>query len=337
MHDQEVVTVRTALCDLLDIEVPVLGAAFGPWDQVDLAAAVCEAGGMGSLGTAVRPLADLREQWARLRELTARPFAINHTARPLDEEAFAATLDERPRAISFHIAVAPEHIARAHEAGILWIQQVMDLRQAEQALLAGADVIVAQGGEAAGHSGGVSTMVLVPQVVDLAGDVPVVAAGGIADGRGLAAALALGAQGVMIGTRLLASTEMSVAATWKRRIVEADALDAIRVTGEDAVMPPYTLPGHADHCAMRTLRTPFTDILENEPERVAREAPQLSAQLIEAVRGDRGHEYLPFTGQSAALVHAILPAGEIVRGMVAEAERALAGTRAGRHGLRETA
>lgn len=315
---------RTALCDVLGIEVPVLSAAFGPWDQVQLAAAVCDAGGMGSLGTAVRSLPDLREQWARLRKLTDRPFAINHTARPLDEEAFAATLKERPRAISFHIAVPPALIARAHGEGILWIQQVMDVRQAEQALEAGADVIVAQGGEAAGHSGAISTMVLVPQIVDLAGDVPVVAAGGIADGRGLAAALMLGAQGVMIGTRLLASTEMTVAAEWKRRIVAAGALDAIRVTGEDPVMPPYTLPGRADHCAMRTLRTPFTDILENEPERVISQAPELAAQLIEAVRGDRGHEYLPFTGQSAALVDEILPAAEIVRGMVAQAERAVA-------------
>ena len=186
---------RTHLCDLLDIDVPVLLAPFGPWEQVELAAAVCEAGGLGSLGTAARPLPDLREQWARLRRLTQRPFAINHTMRPLDEEAFAATLAFRPAAISFHLAVPDDLIARAHDAGILWIQQVMDVRQAEQAVRAGVDVIVAQGGEAGGHGGLVSTMVLVPQVVDLAGDIPVVAAGGIADGRGLAAALALGAAG----------------------------------------------------------------------------------------------------------------------------------------------
>jgi nitronate monooxygenase/enoyl-[acyl-carrier protein] reductase II len=188
-------------------------------------------------------------------------------------------------------------------------------------------VLVAQGGEAGGHSGQVGTMVLVPEVVDLAGDVPVVAAGGIADGRGLAAALALGAQGVMVGTRLLASDEMRVADAWKRRIVDAGSMDTVRVTGEDAVMPPYTVPGHAAHSAMRTLRTRFTDLIEHEPERVAREAAGLSAELLDAVRGGRGHEYLPFTGQSAALVGDVLPAGEIVRGMVAEAERALAAAR----------
>ena len=97
------------------------------------------------------------------------------------------------------MTVPADLIARAHDAGILWIQQVVDRREAEEALAAGADVIVAQGGEAGGHCGWVSTMVLVPQVVDVAGDIPVVAAGGIADGRGLAAALALGAQGVQHG------------------------------------------------------------------------------------------------------------------------------------------
>src|SRR5262245_36651193 len=210
---------RTRLCDVLDIEVPVLLAPFGPWEQVDLAAAVCEAGGLGSLGTAARPLGDLREQWARLRSLTDRPFAINHTARPLDEEAFAATLAFGPAAVSFHLAVPEDLVARAHDAGSLWIQQVMDVRQAEQAVRAGADVIVAQGGEAGGHAGTVSTLVLVPQVVDVAGEIPVVAAGGIADGRGLAAALALGAAGVGIGTRFLATPEMGIGAEAKRRLV----------------------------------------------------------------------------------------------------------------------
>ena len=119
----------------------------------------------------------------------------------------------------------------------------MSRTQAEEAVAAGADVIVAQGGEAGGNSGWVSTMVLVPQVVDIAGDIPVVAAGGIADGRGLAAALALGAQGVNLGTRFLATTEMNVADAWKQRIVAADALDAVKVANSERVMPPFNRPG----------------------------------------------------------------------------------------------
>jgi enoyl-[acyl-carrier protein] reductase II len=94
---------HTPLCDLLGIEVPIICAPFGPWAQVELAAAVSQAGGLGSLGTAVRPLADLQAQWARMRELSDRPFAINHTIRPFDEDAFQATIRFRPAAISFHL------------------------------------------------------------------------------------------------------------------------------------------------------------------------------------------------------------------------------------------
>src|SRR3954470_12986142 len=176
---------QTPLCDVIGIEVPIICAPFGPWDQVDLAAAVSNAGALGSLGTALRTVPDLRSQWARLRDLTNRPFAINHTMRPLDMEAFEATLHERPAAISFHIGDPGDLVLRAHDAGIIWIQQVFDLDQARRAVDRSADVIIAQGGEAGGNGGFVTTMVMVPAVVDLAGAIPVVAAGGIADGRGL--------------------------------------------------------------------------------------------------------------------------------------------------------
>ncbi|WP_208834804.1 nitronate monooxygenase [Streptomyces vinaceus] len=244
----------TPVCRSLGIDAPIICAPFGPWDEVDLAAAVCQAGGLGSLGTAVRPLPELREQWARLRRLTDRPFAINHTSRPFDEEAFQATLEERPAAISFHLAVPPDLINRAHDAGILWIQQVSSRGQAQEALGAGADVIVAQGGEAGGQGGDVSTMVMVPDVVDMAGEVPVLAAGGIADGRGLAAALALGAQGVLMGTRFLASQEMSVSQAWKTRIVESAASDTVKAYGSERILPPFNLPGSTG--VPRCLRTP---------------------------------------------------------------------------------
>lgn len=310
----------TPVCRLLGIEVPVICAAFGPWDEVDLAAAVCRAGGLGSLGTALRSAPELRGQWARLRELTDRPFAINHTTRPLDEDAFQATLEERPAAISFHLAVAPDLIARAHDAGILWIQQVSDARQAEQALGAGADVLVAQGGEAGGQGGDVSTMVMVPEVVDMAGEVPVVAAGGIADGRGLAAALTLGAQGVLMGTRFLASEEMSVSRAWKDRIVASKATDAVKAVGSERILPPFNRPGSSG--VPRVLRTPLVDALREHPEEV--DPAETVPRVMTAIRSGGGDEYLPFSGQSVALVHEILPAAEIVRRTVREAEAALA-------------
>ena len=312
--------IRTPLCDLLAIDVPIICAPFGPFEQVELAAAVSNAGGLGSLGTAVRPVADLEAQWDRMRALTDRPFAINHTVRPFSEEAFEATLRFGPAAISFHLGVPPDLIARAHDAGIPWIQQVMNCQQGEEALTAGADVIIAQGGEAGGNGGWVATMVLVPQLVDLAGDIPVVAAGGIADGRGLAAALALGAQGVNMGTRFLATTEMAIANEWKRRIVEADALDAVKVVNSERVMPPFNRPGGP--AEPRSLRTELVDRLRDDPDSV--DPAQLGPELVQALLDGRGHEYLPFTGQSAALVHDIPSAREVIERTIAEAEAALA-------------
>jgi enoyl-[acyl-carrier protein] reductase II len=264
-------------------------------------------------------VAELEAQWRRLRGLTGKPFAINHQIRPFNEEAFEATLRFAPPAISFHMAVFPELVARAHDAGSLWIQQVISREQAERAVEAGADVIVAQGGEAGGHGGWVGTMVLVPEVVDVAGDTPVVAAGGIADGRGVAAALALGAQGALVGTRFLASEEMTVNAAWKQRIVEAGALDAVKVPHSERVLPPYNRPGGpADP---RALRTPLIDRLGADPESV--DPATVGPELLAALREDRAHEYLPFAGQSVGLIHDVKPAAAIMRELVEGAEAAL--------------
>jgi nitronate monooxygenase/enoyl-[acyl-carrier protein] reductase II len=163
---------KTPLCDLLGIDVPIICAPFGPWHQVDLAAAVCEAGGLGSVGSVLRPAAELREQWQTLRALTGRPFAINHTARPFDPEVFDEIIDFGPAVVSFHLGDPGGLVERAHAVGALWMQQVMNAEQARRAVDLGADVIIAQGAEAGGHGGGVSTMVLVPQVVDIAGAIP---------------------------------------------------------------------------------------------------------------------------------------------------------------------
>jgi enoyl-[acyl-carrier protein] reductase II len=307
---------------MLGIDVPIVLAPFGPWEQVELAAAVSNAGGLGSVGTAVREVGELRRQWARLADLTDRPFAINHTGRPFDGEVFAAILDAAPVAISFHMGIDPQLVDRAHDVGAVWLQQVGDVRGAEIALEAGADVLIAQGWEAGGNSGWVSTLVVVPQLVDLAGDVPVLAAGGLADGRGLAAALALGAQGGVFGTRFLASDEMRIDATWKQRIVDADAVEAVKVPHHERVLPPFTMelpPGPAP--APRALRTPLIDQLASDPASV--DAGAVVPQFLAEVHKNGGHELLPFTGQSAGLIHDIAPAAELVPRLMAEAKAAL--------------
>ena len=308
---------RTTVCDVLGIEVPIIGAPFGPWDSVELAAAICAAGGLGSLGTAVRPVPDLRQQWARLRRLTDRPFAINHQTRPFDEAAFAASLAARPAAISFHLGDPGELVARAHDAGIRWIQQVMDVEQARQAVRRRVDVIVAQGGEAGGHSGCIGTMALVPQVVDVAGDIPVMAAGGIADGRGLAAALALGAQGVVMGTRFLATPEMHISPDWKQMIVDAGSGDAVQAELLDVLLPPYNRPHYP--ALGRVLRTPFLDEWEGRRDELAARAAELAPAIIRDVMAGAGHDHLPFAGQSVGLIHQMRPAGDLVRETVRQA------------------
>jgi nitronate monooxygenase/enoyl-[acyl-carrier protein] reductase II len=318
-----------ALCSLLGIEVPIVLAPFGPWEQVDLAAAVCNAGGLGSLGTALRSTDELRTQWRRLRELTDRPFAINHTGRPLNREAFDATLEAGPAAISFHLGIPADLIARAHDHGIRWIQAVGDVDAAEDALEAGADVIIAQGTEAGGNAGWVSTLVLVPAVVDLAGSTPVVAAGGIADGRGMAAALALGAQGVSLGTRFLATTEMTIDQAWKDRIVAAHARDAIKVAHSELALPPFNLPQIGAPFAPRVLRTPLTDQLEQDPTGVDPQA--LAARVRAEVLAGGGHDLLPFTGQSAELIHDVVPAADLVSRLMVECTSALSHAAAASH------
>jgi enoyl-[acyl-carrier protein] reductase II len=312
---------HTALTRMFGLAAPIISAPFGPWDSVDVAAAVGNAGGLGSVGTAVRPVADLRRQWARLRGLTDSPFAINHQPRPFDPVAFDATLAAAPAVISYHMGDPGDLVARAHDCGIRWMQQVMDLDQAEQALERNVD----QGGEAGGHSGFVSTLVLVPQVVAIAGERPVIAAGGMADGRGLAAALALGASGIVMGTRFLASTEMTINQAWKNILLGAESRDAHHSPVVDAVLPPYNRPHHP--AAARALPTSFErDWHTRLPELRAR-AADIGRDIVADVLAGGGEQYVPFAGQSVGLIHDIRPAADIVRDTVMEAEhiiRALA-------------
>src|SRR5262249_44902412 len=220
---------RTPFCDLLGIDLPVMQAAIVPFTTPELTAAVSNAGGLGSLGTAMRSIEQVRDNLARTRDLTDRPFAVNFTLSTFDEQAFALALAARPAAISLALGDPGELVARAHAAGCRVIHQVHTVAQARCAAAAGVDVVIAQGSEAGGVTGPVGALALIPQVVDAVAPLPVLAAGGIADGRGLAAALVLGAQGANIGTRFLASVEAGCGDAWKQAIVAAAAEDAVRV------------------------------------------------------------------------------------------------------------
>jgi len=314
--------VRTPLTERLGIEAPIVQGSLGPWTSVRLTAAICEAGALGTLGTALRSGDEVRDDIRRLRSLTDRPFAVNHTLRPFSEEAWRATLDERPPVVSLALGDPRPLVADAHAAGCLFVHQVHTVEQARAAVAAGVDVVVAQGTEAGGFGGWVGALPLVPQVVDAAGDVPVAAAGGVADGRGLAAALVLGAAGVAVGTRFLATEEAEIPDAWKQAIVAAPSQDAVKATFAPTLLPPPS-PGGYEDVSPRVLRTPFVDRWNPDPAGAAAEREALSGELVGAILGGRGHDYLPFTGQTAGLIDRVLPVAEVVRSLVADAEAAL--------------
>jgi enoyl-[acyl-carrier protein] reductase II len=315
--------IKTRLCDVLAIDVPIIQAAIWPATSPELVAVVGEAGAIGSIGAVFGSAERVATEIEAVRALTDRPFIVNHVVPQLDEDAFEATLAARPAAISFALGDPAVLVERAHDAGAKVIHQVHTVGQARQAAERGVDVIIAQGSEAGGQgmSLGVGVMALVPQVVDAVYPIPVVAAGGVADGRGLAAALTLGAQGVNVGTRFLASNEASSDPAWKQQIVAADSEDAVRFEAWREIFPPARESAY--DVVPRVLRTQFVDRLQEAPERARSEASELRSQIGAAVTTRTPHELVPFTGQTAGLVHDVPPAHEIVERMVSEAEEAL--------------
>ncbi len=312
---------RTRLCDLFGIEYPIIQAGMGPFTAADLVVAVSRAGGLGSLGGASRPTADLREQVARIRAATDRPFAVNFLVSDMNEESFAAALDARVPILSLALGDPGEYVKRAHDAGALVMHQVHTVAQAAQAAERGVDVIIAQGEEAGGFGQYVAALPLIPQVVDAVRPLPVVAAGGIADGRGVAAALVLGAVGVNVGTRFLASVEAPIGDGWKQAIIAARSEDVVKVDVANDILPG---PGTRGYGAVpRAVRTPFSDWWAERRTEAAERSAELRDEVFAALRSGRFHEYLPFAGQSAGLIHDVLPAGQIVRLLVEQAEAAL--------------
>ena len=294
---------RTDLCDLVGIDVPVIEAGMSIFTSPGLAATVSNAGGLGSLGAWRRPAEQLRREINELRDTTGRPFALNHVVPDLDPAGFELTLELAPAVVSFALDDGGELMKRVHDAGSLVMQQITTVQQAAVAAERGADIIVAQGGEAGGYGGSVATLALVPQVVDAVRPVPVVAAGGMADGRGLAAALVLGAAGVNLGTRFLASQESPIGQTCRGRHRNRatargpassllNARGARRVNTRTTPQPPGFRNGGGDPIELEFLRRELKrrDRDGNAPEELwPRIEPAVSGRLrrvAEAVRAD---------------------------------------------------
>jgi NAD(P)H-dependent flavin oxidoreductase YrpB (nitropropane dioxygenase family) len=234
--------VSTPLCDLLGIRHPVVQTGMGYVSDATLTAATSAAGGLGILAGAPMDMAELESQVAKVKDLTSEPFGVNLRA---DSPTVGAAIDllirERVKVASFALAPKPELIARLKEAGVVVVPSIGAVRHAEKVAAWGADAVVVQGAEGGGHTGQVPTSLLIPSVVD-AVDIPVIAAGGYFDGRGLVAAMAYGAAGIAMGTRFLLTKESPVLDSVKQRYLGAKVTDAIVTTVIDGV-PQRVLMG----------------------------------------------------------------------------------------------
>jgi nitronate monooxygenase/enoyl-[acyl-carrier protein] reductase II len=313
---------KTPLCDLLGIEVPIILAPMGSATSAEFAAAVSNEGGLGGIGSLFRTTDAIKRDIDTVRELTNRHFAVNHVPQTLDKEAFRHTLAARPAVISFALGDPGDLVEQAHDAGARVMLQVTTVAQAIEAAERGVDVIIAQGGEAGGYCGSVSTMALVPQVVDAVSPIPVVAAGGIFDGRGIAAAFMLGAVGVNMGTRFLASKEAPISDEWKQAVAGARSEDVIKADVLNDIVP---LPGTVGFgTVLRSIETPFLNEWGAKREQARRDRDRLRDHIISTHQAGRQHETLLTAGQSAGGVREILPVAEIMRQLIAETEAALA-------------
>jgi nitronate monooxygenase len=318
--------IRTALTQRLAIDHPVLLAPMDLVSDARLTAAVSAAGGLGILGGGYGDGAWLREQLDRMAESGER-FGVGFITWSLARQPhlLEQALERKPVAVFLSFGDAAPYIDRIHRAGALAICQVQSIAMATAAVAAGADVVVAQGTEAAGHGATRSMSTLVPEVVDTVGaKVPVVAAGGVADGRGLAAALMLGASGVLMGTRFYATAEAAGSDAAKERIRRAGGDATVRgmvfdITRQRAWPAPFTgrclRNAHLDRWQGREL-----ELLHRVDEAVA---------TYQAAQSAGDYDVLPvIAGEASGLVHDIASAGVVIERVVAEAVSLLEGAAA---------
>ncbi|WP_246571140.1 NAD(P)H-dependent flavin oxidoreductase [Bradyrhizobium liaoningense] len=322
----------TAACTRLGIELPIIQAPMGGAVGPALAAAVSNAGGLGTLALWGADIQTLRRQIRETQALTSKPFAVNLNLEFAQEERLDACLQERVPIISFFWREPSALVARAKAGGAVVLHTVGTAEDARRAVECGVDIVVAQGWEAGGHvRGKVATMALVPAVVDAVGRVPVIAAGGIADGRGLAAALALGASGVWIGTRFLASTEVEIHPHYRERIFRATEDDTVYLEELfDIGWPkaPHRVLRNSTVAAWEAAGRPVSGKRPGEGEVVATSKSRgpivryRSYTPAADAEGDIDALSL-WAGQSVALVHKTQPAAEIVQEIFDEAQAVL--------------
>jgi enoyl-[acyl-carrier protein] reductase II len=315
---------KTRLTELLGVEHPVMLAGMGGVSYAPLVAAVSEAGGFGCLGASTMSAARMASEMAEVRAATDKPFGVDLlTAMPGDLVAQVQQIITGGAAVFVAgLGVPSEVVDLCHRHDVLVVNMCGKVDHARRALEAGCDIVVAQGTEAGGHTGLVATMPLVPQIVDAVGThIPVVAAGGIFDGRGLAAALALGADGVWIGTRFIATPEAHGVTGYK---------DALIRTAEDGTTISRAYSGKT----MRVVRNTYTAFYEQHPEKLEPFPAQLGRSVEDGAFHLGGGEDTPEvdpdrecypTGQGVGAIQTLIPAASLVAQIVDQAEQVLAG------------
>ncbi len=318
----------TPLCQRLGLEYPVLQAGMGFVAHAELAAAVSNGGGLGCIGAGTMSARELREQIQRCRGLTTRPFGVDILFAEVKadkansdvvryssnvEQLIEVTFEERVPVIVSGLGNPAGIVGRAHGQGVFVMSLCGNVRQARRLEAAGVDALIAQGYDAGGHTGRVGTMSLVPTIVD-AVRVPVLVAGGIADGRGLVAAMALGAQAIWMGSRFVASVEAFAHINYKNKIVETDE-EGTTITRCQSGKP------------CRLIRNKFTESWvgrESEILPFPLQAMRVGFPAAQKARYEgKVEEGGMACGQSAALIHSVKPAGRIVADVMAEADAAL--------------
>jgi enoyl-[acyl-carrier protein] reductase II len=307
---------QTPVCELLGIEVPVFLAGMGGVAYAEVCAAVSEAGGFGTLGMVGCTPEQIRDQMREVRQRTSKPFGVDLLAAlpEMVHDAIDVIVEEGAAAFIAGLGVPTPVIEKCHAAGVKVISLCGRVKHAVAAEAAGCDVVVAQGTEAGGHTGRVAGMALIPQIVD-AVRIPVLAAGSIVDGRGLAAALAFGAQGVWMGTRFVASQEAHAGKRYQDRILSASSDDTV-------VTRCYSGK------TMRVIRNPYVDSWERRSDEILPFPEQLLASaragvlVVGADDIDPERGCMP-AGQGSGAIDEVLPAAEIVRRVVDEARQTI--------------
>ena len=310
--------VKSRICEILGIRYPVFQGGMAWVADASLAAAVSNAGGLGLISSINAGTEAVRNEVRKCREMTDKPFGVNIMLQaPNAEEIAHMVIEEGVKIITTGAGSPAKYMPMWKEAGVKVIPVVASVALALKMQQAGADAVVAEGAESGGHVGELHTMSLVPQVVD-ALDIPVVAAGGICDGRGAAAAFMLGAEAIQVGTRFHSAEECNVHPEYKEKILKATDISTI-VTGKSL--------GHP----VRSLKTPFSKTfakMENDPSVSQEDILAFgSGALRKAVQeGDRNGSYM--AGECAGMVRKIEPAKDIVEDLILGAEKVIAETAA---------